>query len=324
MIRNNRFKIFFLTCFVLAAAEARIDYLLEGNKFYEKGEYASAISQYKLAIQEGQNLSFAWFNLGNCFAQQKEFSQAITAYRRSVELAPQFVPSWLVLGDVYTLYGSIGDAMYCYRRVVELEEDNSYAHKWLGENALKAGDVTEAMRSFEASLKIDPDQIEVYFALAEAHSAIKDYSGATEVLQDAVLLSPEVNDRIYSYLGYLFEQAGDSRKAVRAYEDALAFNPKDKALYLRIAKLQQDEDADFLALLILEEALKNGMKDPEIYLERGLIYFEQKRLENALEEYKAAYLLGSHRGRIGIENVSAMYWNQGKKEKAREVLSLIQ
>jgi hypothetical protein len=53
-------------------------------------------------------------------------------------------------------------------------------------------------------------------------------------------------------------------------------------------------------------------------LRRGLIFFEQRRLDKALEAFKAARELGSLQARRGIENVAAAYANLGDKKKADE------
>ncbi len=305
------------------ANSVNTDFVLEGNKLYEKGEYAKAAAQYQQAIKNGQNIPFAWFNLGNCYAQHQQYAYSIVAHKRSVEEAPQFVRPWVVLADIYFTMGAYGYAMVSYRRALELDPENSYAWKWRGECALKAGDVTEAMKSFDAALKLDPDQIDVYFALAESFAKIKDYEGAQDVLMDAILLSPKVDERAYFYLAYLYEQEGNIKKAIRAYEEGLALNPKKTEIYFKISNLYRNQDSDYLALLALESALEAGIKDSELHLERGVIFFEQDRLENALEEFKIAYSMGQIRGRDGIENVSNAFWNKGEKEKAKEVMGLV-
>ncbi|MFC1584647.1 tetratricopeptide repeat protein [Fibrobacterota bacterium] len=296
------------------------DHVLEGNALYEKDDYPGAAEQYRQAIEKNKNLPFAWFNLGNCHAQGKKYHEAIVAYRRSIEEAPQFSRPWLLLGDIYYSLDAVGQAVVCFRRVVELEEDNVYAWKWLGESYLRAGDATEAMRCFDAALKLDPDQIDVYFALAETHAGIRDYESAQDILKEAILLSPHAKEDVYFYLGYIYELAGDRTRSVRAYEEGLVVNPGRKDMYMRIARIQQEAGSDFLALLTLEIAVESGIKDAAVHLERGLIFFKQERLERALEEFNLAWQLGSPRGRHGMENISAAYWNRGEKDKANEVL----
>jgi tetratricopeptide (TPR) repeat protein len=309
------------------SARAAKDPLALGNKLYEKGDYAAAADQYRQIALKGTisiNRAFAWFNLGNCHVQTKAYNKAIVAYRRSLEEAPAFTRAWLTLGDVYAYLGAVGDAVPCYKRTLEIDGPNLRAYQMLGELALQAGDVPEALQDFEAALKLDPDQADIYLAMAEANARIRDYEAAEKVMEDALLIIPLPSADMYFYLGQLYELGGNDRKAVRAYEDGLVLDPKRSEYYMRIAALHEKKGDDFLALLALENAVKAGVKKPEIRLKRGALFFAQGRYDRALEEFKAAYALGSLQGRSGIENVAAVYFNKGDKKKAGEVLSLLQ
>ncbi len=309
-----------------AAQQAARDPLALGNKLYEKGDYAAAAEQYRQVALKNKasiNRAFAWFNLGNCHVQTKAYNKAIVAYRRSLEDAPTFTRAWMTLGDVYAFLGAVGDAYPCYVRSLEIDGPNQRAYQMLGELSLQAGDVAEALRNFEAALKIDPDQADIYLAMAEAHARIRDYGSAEKVMEEALLIIPLPSAAMYFYLGQLYELGENDRKAVRAYEEGLVLDPKKTEYYLRIAGIHERKGDDFLALLALENAVKAGVKKPEIRLKRGSLFFTQGRYDKALEEFKAAYDLGSLQGRSGVENVAAVYFNKGDKKRADAALSVL-
>ncbi|HKP95117.1 MAG TPA: tetratricopeptide repeat protein [Fibrobacteria bacterium] len=300
--------------------------LANGNKLYEKGDYAAAAEQYRLAARTDKfpiNRAFAWFNLGNCHVQAKANNKAIVAYRRSLEEAPTFTRTWMMLGEVYAAMGAVGDAYPCFRRALELDGPNVRAYQMLGELSLRAGDAAEALRNFEAALKLEPNQPDIYLAMAEANARIRDYAAAEKVMEEALLIIPLPAADLYFYLGQLYELGENDRKAVRAYEEGLLIDPKRAEYYMRIANIHERKGDDFLALLALENAVKAGIKKPEIRLKRGKLLFGQARYDKALEEFKAAYDLGSLQGRSGIENIAAVYFNSGNKKKADEVMEAI-
>jgi tetratricopeptide (TPR) repeat protein len=307
-------------------SQAPKDPLQLGNKLYEKGDYVGAADQYRqIALKSGIsiNRAFAWFNLGNCHVQTKAYNKAIVAYRRSLEESPAFTRAWLTLGDVYAYLGAVGDAYPCYKRALEIDGPNLRAYQMLGELALRAGDIPEALQEFEAALKLDPDQADIYLAMAEANARIRDYETAEKVMEEALLIIPLPNASMYFYLGQLYELGGNERKAVRAYEEGLVLDPKRSEYYMRIAALHERKGDDFLALLTLENAIKAGIKKPDIRLKRGSLFFAQGRYDRALEEFQAAYALGSLQGRSGIENIAAVYFNKGDKKRADQVLAAI-
>ncbi len=299
------------------------DPLLEGNRLYEKGDYAAAADQYRQTALKSKNVinrAFAWFNLGNCHVQSKAYQKAIVAYRRSIEESPLFTRAWMVLGEVYYTLGAVGDAVPCFHRVIEIDGPNLRAYQMLGELALQGGDVTEALQNFEAALKIDPDQADIYLAMAEAHTRIRDYASAQKVMEEALLILLNPPAEAYFYLGQLYELGENSRKAVRAYEEGLLIDPKRTEYYIRIAGIHEKNGDEFLSLLTLENAVRMGIKKPEIRVKRGLIFFSQGRYDRALEEFEAGYKLGSNQGRSGIENVAAVYFNAGDRKRGKAVL----
>lgn len=298
-----------------------VNHLVSGNQLYEKAKYREAMKEYRLAIEKGQQKAFAWFNLGNCHVQLQDYPEAIVAYNRSVEAAPEFSRAWLLMGDVYYTLGSPGRAILSYRRYLEIEEEDFHAYQMMGEAALKGGDVAEALKWFDQALKLDPGAVDIYFAMAEAYSRIQDYQAAIDMMNEAVLGSVNLNASVFFYLGRLHELAGDVKSAIRAYEEGLSYAPNRKEYYFRIASLHEREEADFLALLTLEQALEAGITDSDLHLERGRLFFGQKRWERALEEFSKAYRQGNGSARRGIENVAAAYHNEGELNKSRKALS---
>jgi tetratricopeptide (TPR) repeat protein len=325
LLQGAAFAALFLA--VSAGAQARPDTskpdpLTLGNAFYDKGEYSRAAEQYLIAARDTTSSlqrSFAWFNLGNCHVQNSAYNKAVVAYRRSIEESPNFTRAWQLLGDVYYTIGALGEATVAYRRLLELEETSVHARRMLGECALKGGDVVEALRNFDAALKLDPDLPDVYLATAEAHARVRDYGAAQKVLEQALLRMSKPTPEGYFYLGQLYELDGNSRKAVRAYEEGLLLAPRRADYYLRIAGIHERAGDDFLALLILEQGINAGLERPDFHLRRGTLFFRQQRYDRALEEYRKAYALGSPQGRVGIENVAAAWFNAGKKKEAEEV-----
>lgn len=309
------------------ASQASADPMAAGNLLYDKGEYAAAAELYRkaaLGARSGINRAYAWFNLGNCHVQTKAYHKAVVAYRRSLEQNPLFSRAWYILGEVYYQLGAIGDAVPCYRRVIEIDGPTVRAYQMLGECALKGGDIPEALRNFEAALKLEPDQVDVYLAMAEAHARIRDFESAQKVMEEALLMLPNPPADAYFYLGQLYELGGNDRKAVRAYEEGLMVDRKRADYILRIAGIHEKNGDDFLALLTLEQAVNAGVKRPDIRLKRGVLFFRQKRYERALEEFKAAYALGSLQGRNGIENVAAAYHNAGDRKRSEAILREIE
>jgi tetratricopeptide (TPR) repeat protein len=336
-MKRLAFLLAFLAVFALAGnasaqspaskdTTAPTDPLIIGNGFYDKGDWARAAEQYRIAAHDTASAlrrAYGWFNLGNCHVQTGSYQRAIISYNRAVEEAPSFSRAYQLLGDVYFAVGAVGEATAAYTRLEELEENSVRAQQMLGECALKGGDVPGALRRFEAALKLEPDLPGVYLAMAEAYARLRDYKSAEKVLEEALVRLPKPTAEGYFYLGTLYELDEDPRRAIRAYEEGLLLDPKRADYYARIAGLHERAGDDFLSLLILEQAIDAGLDRADFRLRRGGIFFRQGRYDRALEEYDRALALGSPQGRTGVENVAAAYFNAGKKKEAEAAMATL-
>jgi len=60
----------------------------KANASYQKGDYLSAIQNYKLIINSGFESSVIWYNLGNCYYKLNKTADAIISFERAKLLAP--------------------------------------------------------------------------------------------------------------------------------------------------------------------------------------------------------------------------------------------
>jgi Ca-activated chloride channel homolog len=90
MISNLKQYCFYLT-FILSSitfAQNKVkDYIIEGNNYYNKGNFNAAEYAYKRAALEDPTSVKANYNLGNALFQQKRFKESLTHYKRSAEIA---------------------------------------------------------------------------------------------------------------------------------------------------------------------------------------------------------------------------------------------
>ncbi|MCK9570567.1 tetratricopeptide repeat protein [Candidatus Pacearchaeota archaeon] len=73
------------------------EYMEEGNKCYDNGDFAGAVRFYELAIQESDLYRFddpcavgdIWLNLGTAYFKQGKYEEAIIAYNKAVSINPE-------------------------------------------------------------------------------------------------------------------------------------------------------------------------------------------------------------------------------------------
>ncbi len=184
----------------------------------------------------------------------------------------------------------------------------------------------EAMGQVEAVLATDPLNLRANVLSGAIHSAKDDFKRADEDLRRALKVDPESSSAFY-YLGrnemaqermapaveYL-SKAGDldpDNLDIR-YHLALAFSEVGGVDNLRAAKVQYT--------FIIEEYTKYTSNlekkkiDPEVYLRRGRLFFDNGEFQPALKDFKQAMLLDPVRQDLVIEFARTLHTMNKRRE----------
>jgi tetratricopeptide (TPR) repeat protein len=65
------------------------DLFEQGNRFYEQGKFAEAVTSYEQAIQGGQSNGVVFYNLGNAYYKAGQKGKSIAAYREAERTIPR-------------------------------------------------------------------------------------------------------------------------------------------------------------------------------------------------------------------------------------------
>jgi tetratricopeptide (TPR) repeat protein len=152
-----------------------------------------------------------------------------------------------------------------------------------------AGDLAEAEGHYRALVAADPDDASAWFALSRVLTGQR-RPEAVNALQRAVALDPVLADSTL-FAGDRAWWNGDYADALVRYRDWLALKPGHPfALYAsrRIAEclLRLDRPQD--ARTALEEVLRFAPGHADSLVELGLLFREQGRLQQAIEQLEAA------------------------------------
>ena len=128
----------------------------EGNKEFEKDNYADAEANYKKALEKKDNMPQAVFNLGDAVYKQKRYDEAIKQFQISALNNPD--------SNVKAqAYHNIGNAY--------LEQARAYHNLAKSDSAQEK--LQEAIKSYKESLKINPADKDTKYNLAYANAMIE-------------------------------------------------------------------------------------------------------------------------------------------------------
>ncbi|MDE5711347.1 tetratricopeptide repeat protein [Bacteroides sp.] len=223
------------------------------------------IAQAMKADPANPHNALLFSNLGTIQRRQHQYDQALESYTMALNIAPRAVP---VLMNRATLYLELGKeelAKMDYSLVLDLEKDHSEALLMRAYIYMSQRNYKFARADYEHLLKLVPQSYSGRLGLATLEQKEKNTDAALAIL-NAMLAGQEEPDGLTA-----------SQRAV---------------LYVARAGVEQEMNQADLAVLDLEEAIRQDPSQAEAYLMRGQIYLSQKKKGLAKRDFEKAAALG--------------------------------
>jgi len=188
-------------------------YYSKGMNYFYQGNYKKAISFFKKAIENGENLCDTYFYLGLSYIKLKK-------YKSAYNISPKFID-------------------LCKERLEENPNDFK-AHYYLGYiyelRSLVPGknEYKDAIEHFLLAHEIDPKNILVIEHIAFCYIQLRDYEKALSYLKMVETIDPEDLWSIY-HTGYCYMKLKDQEKA-RFYFQKIIDRGSEGNSYFKKAK----------------------------------------------------------------------------------------
>ena len=141
---KNKLKIIILACITLVppsqcmgqpspiaipASQQVSKYVEQGDVYYSKGEYDTAIDEYTKAIQLNPKLAVAYLSRGKVFHFVKNlYSKAVDDYSKAIELDSRYIKAYYYRGLANAANGGYDRAISDFTRTIELDPSMSMAY----------------------------------------------------------------------------------------------------------------------------------------------------------------------------------------------------
>jgi Tfp pilus assembly protein PilF len=170
-----------------------------------------------------------------------------------------------------------------------VKPDNAEGHYMLGDSYLRSGDPTSALREFLQAEKIEPDDVDLQDGLGHVYLLKKAYLKSEQHYKYALKLEPD-NPQTQNNLAALYlkmERYADAIVYFRQAAHNLLFaRPEVSWTGLGLAEFKRGNHA--AALTAFDEAITINWRYPEVYVQRGDVYFDLGQVDKAIADYKIA------------------------------------
>lgn len=135
-------------------------YMNRGNSAYARGDYQTAATVYRMAVEEDPESTEARHALASSLSRLGKLGEAVEQLRILIEQHPDDAMVHYNLGAILSELGEFEEALASYRRAVELSPELADARFNLGLLLERMGRLEEALQQFRAVEAIDPEDTE--------------------------------------------------------------------------------------------------------------------------------------------------------------------
>jgi tetratricopeptide (TPR) repeat protein len=296
---------------------------------YGRSELATkAIEEYRLAIEADPSSEYLTSALAELYAKTGRIRDAVLEAQDILKRDPNNLEAHKLLGRIYLR--SLGDmqsgnssgnvlklAIEQYEQIIKIEPDNVDDHLLLGRLYRLNNDLTKAESEFKLAVKLQPDSEEAVTTLAYLYNEEGDATRAVQVLSSV----PDAgrSAKMYSALGYTYEQQKQYKEAINSYRHAIELDRDNLDAIRGLAENLMNDGQTDAALEQYKIIADANPEDAQTYLHMAEIYRKSGKFDLALENLKKAE--GMVQDSIEVPyNMAAVYQAQGRYDEAAQAL----
>lgn len=296
---------------------------------YQSTEFANkAIEEYKLAIADDPNSEYLNSGLAELYAKTGRIKDAVTEAQDLIKRDPNNLEARKLLGRIY-LRG-LGDlqsgaqsaevlkrAIEQYEQIARLEPNSADDHILLGRLYRVDNNLTKAEEEFKTAVKLQPGSEEAVTLLAYLYNDEGNPVKATEAL--TAVPEADRTSKLYSALGFTYEQQHKYKDAVAAYRSAVDADKDNLEAMRGLAQNLLNDNQPDAALEQYKAIVDADPHDAQSYMHMAEIYRKTGNFDKAIDALKKADSEVEDSLEVPY-NMAVIYEAQGKYDDAAKTL----
>jgi len=296
---------------------------------YGRSELANkAIEEYRAAIEADPTSEYLTSGLAELYARTGRIRDAVVEAQDILKRDPNNLEARRLLGRIYLR--SLGDmqsgngsqsvlklAIEQYEQIIKLQPDSMDDHLLLGRLYRLNNDLQKAENEFKTAIRLQPGSEEAVTTLAYLYNELGDTTRAAQVL--SAVPDAARSAKLYSALGYTYEQQKQYKNAIEAYRHAIELDRDNLDAIRGLAQNLLNDGQTDAALDQYKVIADANPEDAQTYVRIAEIYRKQGKFDTALEHLKKAETMVQDSIEVPY-NIAAIYQAQGRFDEAAQVL----
>ncbi len=297
---------------------------------YGRADYATkAIEEYRLAIDNDPTSDYLNAGLAELYAKTGRIRDAVLEAQDILKRDGNNLEARRLLGRIYLR--SLGDmqagtqsqevlklAIEQYEQIVKLDPKSVEDHLLLGRLYRLNNELLKSEGEFKTAVNIQPDSEEAVTTLAYLYNEEGDSAHALQVL--SAIPESARTAKLYSALGFTYEQQKDYKKAIDAYRRSTELDRDNLDSVRGLAQNLMNDGQTEAALEQYKVIADADPSDAQTYMRIAEIDRRDGKFDQALEALKKATAVVPDSLEVQY-NIAVINEAQGKYEDAIQILN---
>jgi tetratricopeptide (TPR) repeat protein len=297
---------------------------------YGRADYANkAIDEYRLAIENDPSSDYLNAGLAELYAKTGRIRDAVLEAQDILKRDGNNLEARRLLGRIYLR--SLGDmqagtqsqevlklAIDQYEQIVKLDPKSVEDHLLLGRLYRLNNELLKSENEFKAAVAIQPDSEEAVTTLAYLYNEEGDSARALQVL--TAIPDKARTAKLYSALGYTYEQQKDYKQAVDAYRKSTELDHDNLDAVRGLAQNLMNDGQTDAALEQYKVIVEADPSDAQTYMRIAEIERRNGKFDQAMDSLKKATAIVPDSLEVQY-NIAVIDEAQGKYDDAIQILT---
>jgi tetratricopeptide (TPR) repeat protein len=291
-----------------------------------------AIEEYRLAMEADPASEYLSSGLAEIYARTGRIKDAVGEAQDILKRDPKNLEAHRLLGHIYLR--SLGEiqsgssdsdqvlklAVDQYEQIIKLDPGSVDDHIMLGRLYHADNQLQKAEEEEKTAVNLAPDSEEAVTALAMLYNEEGNAAKAAETL--AAVPEATRSAKLYQVLGETYDQQKEYKKAIDAYQHAIALDRDNLDAIRGLADSLQNDGQTDRALEQYKIIADANPEDARTYIRMSEIYRKQGKLDEALQSLKKAGSMVQDSDQVSYDTAS-IYQAQGRYDDAIQELQAL-
>ncbi|MGD0338622.1 MAG: tetratricopeptide repeat protein [Bacteroidota bacterium] len=283
----------------------------------------SALKEYEAIVQRDSTSIRVLYTIGRIHQQQQQYAKALEIYKT---IRDRFGPSWQTLFQMATVYEwlkQLDSAATMYQEMLVLDPNNSELKKRLAGTYLRANKPDTALVFLNELHRQDSSDVEINVTRGSVYIQKKEWETAFSIFLP-IVMRDSITVEAALGLGVEFLRAGPDTSGALHYARILGEHIRDRfprqwQSYVFLGDVEVTSRHDSLAAEYYEKAISLNDRIVDPYIQLGLLYFQQNKLDPAISVLERGRILFPDEFRI-LFYLGLGYTQSGKNYQALPLL----